>query len=603
MSRIALVKSRNLADRIAGKWCGRLLNGHNAESADRSACTVFVVVAEKRTVPGEQWFTIDEDNWIVSAGTILTEEGSVGSSALNECWALYGHGGIQAVRAKTFGHWGLVICKAGIITAFVDGAGSYAMFFPESNTSDLILSNSLASFADLGFQAEGGDLGILKAVFFGPCGISRQTMLSGVNRLSECESWYFNKANGQRNLNTVISEPIEVPQRFDEATDKFFDLASSLFESFGKFTPVGINATGGLDSRAVFAFAKHTRLNAMLMHGVGNSKITGTYSEDRKVSEFLANHYGWPYFEMDWGQSEPYRKRERLSLHEKLEFAQLYGASAGFINALEGQIDPYPLLQLGGYCPAFMNSKPWESEDVPQTLRRYAERLAHRCFSSVPGGGSREELTSLLERDLQMSLRFEKGGSFDDTLDKQSYLALAMRVGEAQQRMILQSFNEFCYYVAPFATSAVYRFLCAVPAQWRAKDRFQLAFINKADKGSLEAPIFSGGQKFSFDRARMIMAISHPQKNLWLRVKPWLPSPLVDLLKETRWKLRHRRPAVRLAQSRRVEDSVSAAFRDSARHALTSQFDENEVSYEALSKSCDLNRLYRFLAYKELLSR
>jgi hypothetical protein len=213
---------------------------------------------------------------------------------------------------------------------------------------------------------------------------------------------------------------------------------------------------------------------------------------------------------MDWRQPVPHDAAARRALQLRHGFKQPYGGTTGVLAAMDGGLRPYPMLQLGGYNPAFTNLKPWAEDRPVDTLDDLAALAAKDALriARMPGTAPRlaEEVIRRTADDLRVLA--DEGGIAvgpDGAVPRDAAVRLLMRAREAKEAFNLNAFNQFGYYLAPFYTARLYRMLLDVPAGWRAGDRFQLRAIAEAAPQALDLPIYSGVRAFDLDRATMTM--------------------------------------------------------------------------------------------------
>jgi hypothetical protein len=375
----------------------------------------------------------------------------------------------------------------------------------------------------------------------------------------------------------------------DDAFSEFDEEAKRTFSALSKFPAIGLNITGGLDSRLILANALRAKLATELIYGVGNSGMTNTRVEDLEVARIISETFNLKLHVMDWKQTKIYTKKERLKLCDRFGFQQLYGSTSGVINSLEMHEGPLPILQIGGYNPAFTNIKIWEknyAEYSIDTLIKIMMKDYQNLFSLSEDGYS---LRASLRSDL-----FAMAGSlgFDPLkLTQHEFMHLFFEQRKALESVNPISFNGFIYYVAPFYTTELYDILTSLEPAWRTHDHFQLKATQLVQPSVLDIPIYSGLKRYRFDTDNFTMTALKKERALTGALKA-LHDPIKDMLRPMKDMLRSLR-------HRSGKDGVTDHFRCETYKALSGNMTAPKLKYDVFQHKY-LPRFYNALLMIEI---
>ena len=559
-----------------------------------------VATAPKRAVAHVNAVAPAPDRWIVGTGTCVTFSGKLGEAALREVLEALDPRDPLAVRGRVFGHYAIAARLGDRVVAFCDAIASYELYHWTSPCGDaFVVSNFLSDFlAFEGVPRVADDLGALKAAYHGERGIARTSLLPGVLSVGGNEMLEIALRPGAAALSVRSAPPPRPsarPEGFEEGVRSYVRRSDRVFEALSALPSVAINATGGLDSRLLLASAHRHGLRPTLLYGAGNSAMTNTRPEDLAIARALAEAYGWPLRVMDWRQDRPHGAEGRRRLHLRHGFKQPYGATEGLMRALEGGIEPYPELQMGGYNPAFTNRKPWSWGTgriaMGDFLRRYAADYAEVLASPE----ARDAYFRGLEADMR-ALAAELGIAVEaDGLRREDFVRLLIQARASKEAFNLNAFNQFGFYLAPYFTAELYADLLAVPGDWREGDRFQLHAIRANCERALELPIFSGVKRFRLDAAAMTMSPVAP--GLAARLGRRLGAAAAEVAGALPGGLA--RPLGRLAGPGGPGADATAAFREGLRAALEREHPSAHIDPRLFARK-DLRAVHRYLVAREL---
>lgn len=420
-------------------------------------------------------------------------EGSIGGDALPGFYRAFIDGGLARARAEAIGHYAIAIRHGNRISAFTDDQGSLSLYCVRQG-HDYVISNSLQVIVETLDSPAVDPLGLISHVLQIDT-VGEDTFYLGVKRLFGSQSFEIDLTAGETSVRDIPQTMLELAARDDIDIDRAVSLyASEVRRVFGQLASIeslGLNATGGLDTRTVLAALLEQGASPLLMYGVGNSELTNTKTADLQVAQTLSQTAGLPFHRMDWSGNQPHSTEKLRALFKKHGFKfTTYGASDGLLRELQGGISPYPALQFGGYCPAFTNMKPWEKKSGRYSFADLIHNFTSLAKYLAPG--RRDGYLTHVEASVRQALEKspvdfpETGATLEDFVRARLFLYIRPESKSAN------FFNEFSYYLAPFITKRLYDPLLTFPLEFRRGDAFQIRLAYTLAPQLFEAPIFSG---------------------------------------------------------------------------------------------------------------
>ena len=501
-------------------------------------------------------FAKGEVNWVASVGTALgpTNTGQALLRSLLQREPIE----LGRVREDILGHYNLISGSDSEVRVCSDPMGGMPCYY-YSSQDDFFVSNTLHVISEsIGCSANADGL-LSRAVLIGNVG--RDTMFSGIKRLFPNEELVLSARSpdatemtfrGLKTFSDRIAECRVGPTpTFESAMNTLSELVEDCFGRIQHVSPkarVGVFATGGADSRGVMSGLASVDITPILYHGSGNSDVTRTRSEDRQCVLQLSEILGSIFCPMDWrgfGPRSPEHQRHiysRLGIH-----ASHYGASEGFITALEGGLEPYPSVILGGQCPVFTNaSLPINSGQFE--LQDMVDLIGVSWLSNRPSLNRERFRAQLVERFREELIAANIIDTNKDSLDLESFLMGHLYLYHFAETQLAWLMNQFTHFVSPFCTHKIFPFLMSLPHDYRRDSRLQMALVTRYSPDLHKVPYFSGIQEKVYNEDSGLLTLKRveeelAQTGLRSRVRSLLPKSVLaakrsafDKIRETRLK-------------------------------------------------------------------
>lgn len=468
---------------------------------------LFVRSYSKRAVDNVNFESFGPDQWVCVAGTLIVD-GELGKGALPLLYRRFVEDGLEAARAGAIGHYAVALRRGDSVFAFTDEEATLRLYYASPAPGEHVLSNSLHVVASALGGPEIDPIGFIAATFHNEA-VGEDTFYQGVKRIFGSQLIEIDVPSGGMRVH-------DVPQRMDElAAEDLVDIARAVtvyadrvrgvFAQIVAQPSVGLNTTGGLDTRTVLAGLVAEGGKPLLMYGVGNSELTNTKTADLHAARQISAALSLPLYEMDWSGRQPHSDEALSSLFRKYGFLYTaYSASENFLAEMEGGISPYPALQLGGYSPALTNKKPWEDahdkfdlEYLVKDVSSYAKYLTPKARADYKAYLMQAVRQAVGERS---SIEFPwDGATVEQFVRARLHLHLPMASSNPN------FFNEFAFYLSPFFIKRLNDPLVTVPPDFRRDDRFQVRLIHELAPDVLKVPVFSGVQPRVIDTSTFTM--------------------------------------------------------------------------------------------------
>ena len=453
----------------------------------------------KRTIPNVNFQQFSSGDWIAVAGTMIADN-QLGGDALAVFHDAFISGGLERARSSAIGHYAVAIRHGDTLTAFTDEQGSLSLFYVERE-GHYLLSNSLHVAIQALEVPEIRDIAVIAEAFQFQT-VGEEAFFPGVKRLFGSQVFEADLASGQNRIReykqTMLTLGDAAASDFETAVSAYADQVRDVFKQIATAPSIGVNTTGGMDTRTVLAALLNQGASPLLMYGVGNSELTDTRVADLWAARQLSDKLGLPLHIMDWAGNQPHDDSTLKKLFTRYGFeSTVYSASEGLLRELEGGIEPYPTLHLGGYCPAFTNEKVWEMEAHPYCLDDLVGHLAPLAQHLTHE--HRREYLAYIKQAAAAALTHApttfppEGASLEQFVRARLFLSLRASMKNPN------FFNQFSYYLAPFITKRLYDPLLTLPLAFRRGDRFQLHLTRMLRPELLEVPFYSGVRPVTID--------------------------------------------------------------------------------------------------------
>lgn len=462
-------------------------------SGARSGPGYEVRAYEKRAIDTTNFVDIDEEGWICSAGTIISD-GAFGEAPLREMYDRLLEGGVAEARSSVIGHYAVAAKHGDTVTVFTDPMGSFCLYYG-ADGSPLTVSNSLHAVAASLPSRSVDPIRVIEDAFQQTISTGEDTFYEGVKRLFGSQVLTVDLPGGDLAVDRLPIAEHDWSADATSITDAVERYRSEVRDVFGQLVgiePVALNTTGGLDTRTVLAGLLDAGIEPQLIYGVGNSGLTNTKRADLEAGLELAETLDLPYYRMDWSDDHPHDRETLTELFERLGFQfSMYGVPRPMLAELEGGISPYPTLQLGGYSPAFTNEKVWESEDHGRTFEDLIDDYVHRAVEDV-AFECEERYRKDIADEVRTALRYSPVEFPDGEASLETFVKARLFLKARKSGKIANFVNEFTYYLAPFLQKRLYDPLLNVPVEYRRDDEFQVRLVHGLHPEVFEVPVFSG---------------------------------------------------------------------------------------------------------------
>ena len=464
--------------------------------------SIFVSTYQKRAVNNKNFLSTNK-GFIASTGTLIYN-GELGYSSLSE---IYKDDLSNMDRSQFFGHYCLLVKNGDELSIFTDPKGGYEVFFVATENWWFV-SNSLMLVASVIDKPKIDRLNVIENSFYIK-NISDKTFYKNVNQLIGTKKIKINTEDGSLSI-----RDIGYPEKdwnyegmtFEDTLSDYTGRIQSVITQIREATEnIGLQATGGLDSRTILSALLDQSLAPVILYGVGNSKLTNTKIEDLRAAEEFADKFDLDLYQMNWNSECPHKEETLSTLFEKYGFRMaIYGASPHFFAEYENKLGSNPTLVMSGYSPAFTNLAPWEMKSkYPSDFQEFIEEHVAGTYTDFSNDGfscSDDYLDNLLnnvekmiEKDYCNNIDLDSDLSFKEFVDLKLYLK---KRGENINFNIM---NEFHYHLCPFYTYYLNDPLKDVPSDYRRDNAFQVKLIKTLHPSVLEVPIFTGIQPAKID--------------------------------------------------------------------------------------------------------
>jgi len=457
----------------------------------KSELGYYIQTYQKRSIDNTNFVEIGDD-WICSAGTLI-RNGKLGKKPLKELYGFLTKEGIKTVRQKFVGHYAIAAKVGNEIKIFTDPHGSHQLYYTNPDSTFFIISNSLHTIGHCLNSAEVNPLAVIQYALQG-AEISSNSLFENAYRLngSQCISIDITGEkmtvhNFDMGMKTLASNA-----SIQKSVVEYANILMDVLHHLDGINNIALNTTGGLDTRTLLAGILNLGLDTMLIYGVGNSRLTNTKRSDLIIAKELGEQFNLPFYQMDWSGQHPHSHEKNLANFEKFGFNYtIYGSADSLLKELQGNISPYPQLQLSGYGPSLSNSAPWEYPNKEYSIIDLVRLIAPDVIYSKSFVRT-TEYEDYLGKSVRTALNHsdifypETEATLSSLVQAQTYLRVKAAAG------MLNFANEFNYFFAPFMMKRLHDPLVTVPMKFRTKDEFQVRLTHLLNEDTLMVPVFSG---------------------------------------------------------------------------------------------------------------
>lgn len=446
---------------------------------------------KKRAVDNKNFLKFENGDWICSAGTIICN-GKFGFPILEKIYKIFSRDGIKKTRESIIGHYVVAIKCGDSITIFTDPQGAFRFFY--TLEKPWIFSNSLHVMAECIPTLKVDPIKLIAhSIQLATTG--EDTFINGIKRLFGFQKLKIAESDEKivvSQIKKYVHNPYAKISSISDIVNKYKKSVQEVFNHLVGIDSIALNATGGLDTRFVLAGLLNRNIQFRLIYGVGNSELTNTKKPDLDIGIKLANFFGLEFYKMDWSDNHPHDKKTLRKLFNKYGFQyDFYSAPQNLINELEGVLHPYPVLQLGGYSPAFTNMKLWEHKTKDYTFQDLIKHYIPE-YLKISLFEYQAEYYEMIKNEVKTALKNCPGHSSNCKMPLEEFVYKRLYLYIRPEARALNFFNEFCYYLAPFLLKRLYDPLLNIPFQYRQHDQFQIRLIHTLYPKAFDIPIFSG---------------------------------------------------------------------------------------------------------------
>ena len=296
---------------------------------------------------------VEKNNFCLSAGTLIYK-GKKEIEALKDILIDF-DGDIDKIRKKILGNYVVMLKQRSKVYVFVDKYNIYNVFYRLDNMNftlssdimDVILSQDNCNISENNL--------LLESFQCSPYG--KDTFIRGISKLLGRQYIEINTDKGAISIKDIPYDRVRNNYNsIEDAAKVIADRINANYSILGKVfgNDIGINMTGGLDSRTVLAGCVSAGIRPQLIHAQSNSlAVTGTEIGDLQSVESIALSLGIKVNLLNWNCDYPNNFSKWNDLFQKYGFDyKFYGGNPNFFNSYEYLENCPSLLETGlfGEC-------------------------------------------------------------------------------------------------------------------------------------------------------------------------------------------------------------------------------------------------------------
>lgn len=489
---------------------------------------------------------VNGNDYCFSAGT-LTYNKAVGAEALKGIFEAF-DGDVDKLRKQILGNYCLCICKNGVISIFVDKYHVYKVFYQIVNgritlSSDLI--DVLLGISD--FDESEYDL-MLESFQCSPYG--EDTFVRDVKKLLGRQIISIDTRKNNIEIRNIGYKREHKQHNDINAAAKF--MASKIQEGYRQLTEgfgqdVGINMTGGLDSRVVLGGCLAVGIKPTLLHAQGNSPaVTGTEAGDLRCVESMSKKMGLSVLLMDWKCVYPDNFNLWDDLFAKYGFDyKFYGGNPNFFTSYESLGNSIPLILetgLFGECMRIReqyNERNNPFENIKAFLQEYqlsgtnSSYLVRDDFYS-----NSHNLFDYVKDKFSSDLR-AFGFNPDGPLSMDQFEEVRYVHHRSTDAVLINFLNQLTGCISVLSTEQVCEYLYDSTREFRAYGTLQLKIIENLSQDLFNIPFFSHCRECIVNKSdyRLYRKVSFNERvGKFLRTLGLKDSSFYSLLRSLKYK-------------------------------------------------------------------
>jgi hypothetical protein len=496
---------------------------------------IYFSTYKKRAIDSNTYRELESPDFVAVSGTLVMD-GKLGEEALPLVYEEFRNSGARGVRANAFGHYTVILRHEDEIVVFCDPNSVYELYYTEKDS--WFISNSLyLCGATLDTRTINRHALYQRAIEY--CEISDKTLFDDVRRVPGGEIIRIDTTTQQ-----LTTEALSLPEKtweykergLEHVLTEYTQRTENVFSQIASAADgIGIQATGGLDSRTVLAGLLQQDVDPLITYAVGNSGLTNTRAQDLEAVKQYANRYDLNFHQMDWTCEYPIENDTWDELFRKYGFRyHTYGATPTFFAEFENGFPGDPEMMLSGYgFGTFSNVYFWEDDSIVpisfqdmvadifslsskyestvfQCKEQYLQRLTEECARALELMGEHEATEKPLDLD-----RLTRVVQLLNGRPQSAYVNIA---------------NEFTYHLSPFATYELGRPMIDFPREYRQGEKMRIKQLKKHYPDLASIPLYTGGQMKRITDADKLKFDGRIDKRFLKRLSSILPEPVVDTL-------------------------------------------------------------------------
>jgi hypothetical protein len=450
---------------------------------------------------------VDGKDWCCSSGSLMYK-GRIGIEALKTILNDF-KGNVDDIRKIIIGNYFLAIKKENKIYLFVDKYNIYKVFY-QLFDGQILLSSDIIDVMLWKNSLDVSEFNLMLESFqCSPYG--EDTFINGINKLLGRE---YIEIDCQQNAISIKEIPYyrihndyaTLDQAAETIADRIKLGYTELRKAFGNH--VGINMTGGMDSRTVLAGCLAANISPVLIHAQGNSPaVTGTEVGDLKCVESIGQLLDLKVVHLNWDCDYPDNFNDWDELFEKYGFDyKLYGGNPNFFKSYTSLSTDCPdIMETGlfGECMRIREqyndtNKSFQSADA--FINEYQLKGTNSNYIDLDAFyPNSAKLKAYMIKRFKEELEhfgFDPNGELSmDEFEEQRYIH-----HRATDAVLVNFLNQFTGCMTILGTEQVCEYIYDAKKEYRAYGKLQLKIIHNLYSKLLDVPFFSHRCECSFNK-------------------------------------------------------------------------------------------------------
>lgn len=461
----------------------------------------------KRNFSNINFLPIGDHDFFSATGTFIYD-GKIGEDALRKAHKQYKQSeNLDGIRNNAIGHYALIVKASDFVEVVCDKETQYEIYYyNQGNTWFITDSLYLLGLVK---GSEASRLKLLERILQ-TRNMGSETFLRNVKQLWDYEKLKIGLKQGglkkkklplydNRKKFSIYNNQHKAVENFTSKIRNIFYNVEQAFDS-----RIGLQLTGGLDSRTVLSAALSKNLEPTLIYGRGNNGLSNTKEADLDAVLEYSKKFNLPNYIMDWsGELEDYSEKYYKQYLLKYGFRyEVLSCTPSYVREKENRLpkifDENQYIILAGFGSGFTNSRPWEDDYSDHVSFSDLTREHARTQDFSEGGFLRKkEYIEYMQKQLaglaqEMPEIHPNPTSNGVPGGEVSIFKLLIHRKPAGK--IMNFNNEFSYFLNPLATSPLFRELLRLPDSFRKGNKFQVSVIKTLEPEVFEIPVYSGCQ-------------------------------------------------------------------------------------------------------------